>query len=54
MPACNTCGGFVTADFARVFGNNADTVYGCAACSTTSEILSGKVAADSAENDRPI
>lgn len=42
MPACNECGSFVTADFARVFGDNADQVFGCTSCMTASEIYEGE------------
>ena len=43
MPECNNCGGFVTRDFTRVFGNNADRVFGCASCATTGEILNAEI-----------
>lgn len=42
MTVCNECGNFVTADFARVFGDNADEVFGCLNCMTASEIYEGK------------
>lgn len=29
---CQRCGSFVTPDFARVFGNNDDEVFGCYEC----------------------
>ncbi|WP_227377309.1 DUF7563 family protein [Haladaptatus halobius] len=29
---CQKCGAFVTPQFARVFGNNVDEVYGCFTC----------------------
>lgn len=38
MPRCHTCGEFVTADFARVFGSNENDVYACPECSTFVEI----------------
>lgn len=41
MPECNACGGFVTPDFARVFGDNANDVYGCHECLATADIIGG-------------
>jgi hypothetical protein len=32
MPACISCGGYVSPDFARVFGDNDRTVRSCLAC----------------------
>lgn len=37
MPHCQSCEGFVSHDFARVFGNNADTVAACAHCAPIGE-----------------
>ena len=31
---CRSCGAFVTAAFARVYGNDADELYACPECST--------------------
>lgn len=36
MPTCRTCGTHVTVQFARVFGDNEDTVHTCMGCGTTS------------------
>lgn len=41
MGVCNACGSFVTRDFARVFGDNTDEVFGCTNCLTASEIYEG-------------
>lgn len=41
MPECRRCGGFVTRDFARVFGDNADRVHGCPACLSTRMLTEG-------------
>lgn len=41
MPTCNNCGGFVSAEFTRVFGNNEDEVYGCVSCRNTTELNDG-------------
>lgn len=41
MPECTNCGGFVTVDFARVFGDNQDQVYGCPECITATAIYNG-------------
>jgi len=38
MPACDNCGGFVTRDFARVFGDNEGTVQACLECSDRTAI----------------
>jgi hypothetical protein len=35
---CNNCGSFVTPQFARVFGDNDDEVYGCLNCQTAREL----------------
>lgn len=36
---CRDCGDMVSAQFARVFGDNNDEVFGCTTCKTTTEIL---------------
>ena len=38
---CQNCGGTVTLQFRRVFGNNNDVVDGCPECSTYREIKNG-------------
>ncbi|WP_169317602.1 DUF7563 family protein [Haloferax larsenii] len=38
MKTCNSCGQYVSVDFARVFGTNNNQVFACLACSTMSEI----------------
>ncbi|WP_396613479.1 hypothetical protein ACH9L7_16165 (plasmid) [Haloferax sp. S1W] len=38
MKTCNSCGQYVSVDFARVFGTNTNQVFACPACSTMSEI----------------
>ena len=50
MPECNACGGFVTPDFARVFGDNTDEVYGCSECLSAADILGGKIVDKILEN----
>lgn len=35
MPACATCGGYVSTDFVRVFGDNDRTVRACLTCRGT-------------------
>lgn len=37
MPTCTSCQGFVTHDFARVFGDNKDTVTACYRCASIGE-----------------
>lgn len=41
MPTCNKCGGFVTAEFTRVFGDNHDEVFGCINCRNATELFNG-------------
>lgn len=41
MPDCNHCGAFVTPQFARVFGDNQDDVYGCHDCLAMAELSEG-------------
>lgn len=38
MPRCTNCDAYVTAHFARVFGDNDDTVHHCMECSTKTEL----------------
>ena len=38
---CRNCGSFVTRDFARVFGNNHDEVFGCLDCMTATDVKKG-------------
>jgi hypothetical protein len=45
MPECNNCGGFVTPDFARVFGDNRNDVNGCVSCMSFRELQNGEGAA---------
>lgn len=39
--ACENCGTVVSADFARVFGDNDDTLYRCPDCSSLRDLMSG-------------
>jgi hypothetical protein len=41
MPHCNNCDAFVTRDFARVFGENDDEVYGCLDCVGATGVKNG-------------
>jgi len=36
---CLNCGSAVSAQFARVFGDNQNNVFGCTSCLTTTELL---------------
>lgn len=47
MPECRNCGSHVTVQFARVFGDNADTVHNCMECVPNAELDDG--AASSAD-----
>ncbi len=40
MPVCTNCNSFVTHDFARVFGDNSETVAGCLECMAIGEFVS--------------
>lgn len=44
VPNCQNCEAFVTADFARVFGDNEGEVYRCTECTSFRELISGKTA----------
>lgn len=50
---CRNCGSFVTPDFARVFGNNDDEVFGCLECMTATDVKSGEARAESVEGSTP-
>lgn len=39
--SCQSCGAHVTPRFARVFGDNSNTVHGCLRCSTQRERKDG-------------
>jgi hypothetical protein len=39
---CHNCGTVVTYDFARVFGNNDQQVYGCPTCTSFRELMEGR------------
>lgn len=41
MPWCKNCGGFVTRDFARVFGDADHTVHACPDCDSIRKIIRG-------------
>jgi hypothetical protein len=41
MATCERCGAFVSTDFARVFGTNDGTVYGCLDC-TEGRVVGGE------------
>lgn len=36
---CRNCGAFVTARFARVFGDNRDVVHECPECASSTQLL---------------
>lgn len=39
---CNNCNSYVTPRFARVFGDNTNTVHACITCSTLHELREGE------------
>ncbi|MGB9955676.1 MULTISPECIES: DUF7563 family protein [Haloferax] len=41
MTECNDCGTFVTPQFARVFGDNEDNLYGCHSCLPATALVDG-------------
>lgn len=51
MPHCDNCGGFVTRNFVRVFGDNTDSVQGCMECVDRTGVREGGVV-DTAGADR--
>ncbi|WP_225741293.1 DUF7563 family protein [Halorussus halophilus] len=46
---CQSCGSFVTRDFARVFGNNRNQVFGCLECMTATEVKKGGARAETVD-----
>jgi hypothetical protein len=46
MPTCENCGAFVTARFARVFGDNDDRIHACTHCRTATEIMNGRASVE--------
>ncbi|MDX1748159.1 MAG: hypothetical protein R3324_19670 [Halobacteriales archaeon] len=45
MTECKNCGSYVTARFARVFGNNEREVFGCPRCSAFADLMDGSASA---------
>ena len=41
---CRSCGGHVSAEFARVFGDQANEVYACLACARNGALVDGAAA----------
>lgn len=41
MQQCNNCGGHVSEQFARVFGDNDDEVFACNDCTVLRELFEG-------------
>ena len=46
---CRNCGSFVTRDFARVFGNNYNEVFGCLECMSATNVKRGGARSKDAE-----
>jgi len=46
MPHCENCGGYVTRNFQRVFGDNQNNVQGCMNCEDRTGVREGGVVAD--------
>lgn len=53
MATCHNCGGFVSEQFARVFGNNQDECFGCPDCMTQHELTDGEASAPTDEAEVP-
>ncbi|MFH5799071.1 hypothetical protein [Haladaptatus sp. DYF46] len=51
---CRSCGSFVTRDFARVFGNNENEVFGCLECMTATEVKKGGARAEIVDTSKPV
>ncbi|MGA9402367.1 DUF7563 family protein [Haladaptatus sp.] len=49
---CRNCGSFVTPDFARVFGNNDDEVFGCLDCMSATAVKNGNARGESVGSAR--
>ncbi|WP_458189651.1 DUF7563 family protein [Haladaptatus sp. NG-WS-4] len=50
---CQNCGSFITSEFARVFGNNDDVVFGCLECMSATEVRNGKARAETIDTSLP-
>ncbi len=50
---CQSCGAFVTRDFARVFGNNNGQVFGCLECMSATDVKKGKARAETVDPSLP-
>lgn len=48
---CRNCGSFVTRDFARVFGDNENQVFGCLDCMTATEVKKGGARAEQVDTN---
>jgi hypothetical protein len=46
---CQSCGSFVTKDFAKVFGNNHNEVFGCLECMTATDVKKGGARAENVD-----
>ena len=44
MKQCRNCDSYVTLDFARVFGDDDDEVFGCPKCAPFSALMGGQAA----------
>lgn len=42
MPRCHECGAFVTARFARVFGDNQNDLHACRSCTSVGALVEGR------------
>lgn len=51
---CQSCGSFVTKDFAKVFGNNHNEVFGCLECMTATEVKKGGARAEDVDTSNLI
>lgn len=53
MTTCSDCGGFVTKDFARTFGDRDDEVHACPDCTTWTAVKKGAAAKPDFERRSP-
>lgn len=44
MQTCNSCGGFVTPDFVRVFGTTEGELFACPECASNAALYAGVAA----------
>ncbi|AHG04021.1 hypothetical protein HALDL1_10730 [Halobacterium sp. DL1] len=54
MPQCRNCGSHVTVQFARVFGDNQDSVHNCMDCVPNAELDDGAASNSQSRSESPL